>query len=181
MSPAQLERHEDLSSRVVGLQGAKPIPIEDFRQAVERLCRRRGLAQLPTARDQVTVREDQGKGLGPHGTGTPSPRSVSRTDCGRRRVRGWIARLLVVSALVPGVVDAQVYRWVDDEGVIHYSTEIESMPEPYRPAARPLPVTPAPPPRPSGPPAHPPLARPSCPSRPARRSSSGRGSTAPVP
>jgi hypothetical protein len=51
-------------------------------------------------------------------------------------------RLFLTAALVIGVlvtsVDAQVYHWVDDQGVIHYTTGIESVPERYRDGARPL-------------------------------------------
>ena len=32
--------------------------------------------------------------------------------------------------------DAQVYHWVDDQGVVHYTTGIESVPERYRDGAR---------------------------------------------
>jgi hypothetical protein len=47
--------------------------------------------------------------------------------------------------------DTQVYRWVDDEGTVHYSTGVESVPERYRPGARALPVSPGgPAPAPSG-------------------------------
>jgi predicted aspartyl protease len=42
---------------------------------------------------------------------------------------------LVIGALVSGV-SAQVYHWVDDQGVIHYTTGIESVPEQYRADAR---------------------------------------------
>src|SRR4029453_19680940 len=42
---------------------------------------------------------------------------------------------LVLGALVSGV-SAQVYHWVDDQGVIHYTTGIESVPEQYRADAR---------------------------------------------
>jgi predicted aspartyl protease len=34
--------------------------------------------------------------------------------------------------------DTQVYQWVDDEGTVHYTTGAESVPERYRPTARPL-------------------------------------------
>ena len=42
---------------------------------------------------------------------------------------------LAIGALVTRV-DAQVYHWVDDQGVIHYTTGIESVPERYRDSAR---------------------------------------------
>ena len=37
---------------------------------------------------------------------------------------------------------AQVFHWVDDEGVVHYTTGLESVPERYRAAARPLAISP---------------------------------------
>ena len=38
--------------------------------------------------------------------------------------------------------DTRVYQWADDQGTVHYSTGLESVPERHRPAARPLPVAP---------------------------------------
>jgi hypothetical protein len=35
-----------------------------------------------------------------------------------------------------------VFHWVDDEGVVHYTTALESVPERYRAVARPLAVSP---------------------------------------
>jgi hypothetical protein len=54
----------------------------------------------------------------------------------------------VVLAGVSPSAAAQVFHWVDDEGVVHYTTGLESVPERYRAAARPLAVSPveAPPP-----------------------------------
>lgn len=43
--------------------------------------------------------------------------------------------MLVIGALATSV-GAQVYHWVDDQGVVHYTTGIESVPERYRDAAR---------------------------------------------
>ena len=54
--------------------------------------------------------------------------------------RATLAAMLVSGALVTSA-GAQVYHWVDDEGVIHYTTGIESVPERYRAAARPLAVS----------------------------------------
>jgi hypothetical protein len=56
---------------------------------------------------------------------------------------------LILAGLLATGAWAQVYHWVDDQGVIHYTTGIESVPERYRPTARSLPVSPADPP-PSG-------------------------------
>jgi predicted aspartyl protease len=53
--------------------------------------------------------------------------------------------LLLIGILATGA-EAQVYHWVDDQGVIHYTTGIESVPERFRPAARALPVSTADPP-----------------------------------
>jgi hypothetical protein len=55
-----------------------------------------------------------------------------------RRVRApylLLAAMVAICAVVPGA-DAQVYHWVDDQGVVHYTTGIESVPERYRDAAR---------------------------------------------
>jgi predicted aspartyl protease len=70
------------------------------------------------------------------------------TPSGRRswhRARAW--RLILTALLTSGAlvtsVGAQVYHWVDDQGVVHYTTGIESVPERYRAAARPMAVSPA--------------------------------------
>jgi hypothetical protein len=62
------------------------------------------------------------------------------------------AFLLVAVLLLlpwPAPVDAQIYRWVDDNGVPHFADGIESVPSPYRSKAVPLgmknaPAAPAP-------------------------------------
>jgi hypothetical protein len=66
-------------------------------------------------------------------------------------------RSILAAAVVVGVLatsaGAQVYHWVDDQGVIHYTTGLESVPERYRDGARvmasspvdsPMPESPAP-------------------------------------
>jgi len=60
--------------------------------------------------------------------------------------RAYVLLLLVGSwVLLPGLAGAQtIYRWVDDEGTVHYSTGIESVPERFRPVAEPLGVPTAP-------------------------------------
>ncbi len=50
-------------------------------------------------------------------------------------MRPLAAGLLLAGLLATGA-EAQVYHWVDDQGVIHYTTGIESVPERYRPTAR---------------------------------------------
>lgn len=62
---------------------------------------------------------------------------------GRLLVAGW----LVAALLFPGGAVAQIYRWVDDGGGVHYSEGIDSVPERYRARARPVPYerSPSPP------------------------------------
>jgi len=62
-----------------------------------------------------------------------------------------MARLLVLALLLfPAVALAQAgYRWVDEQGGIHYSGNLDSIPEKFRSSATPLS---APAPKPSGPP-----------------------------
>ena len=54
-------------------------------------------------------------------------------------------RMILTTTLVIGVfltsAGAQVYHWVDDQGVVHYTTGMESVPERYRAAARPMAVS----------------------------------------
>jgi hypothetical protein len=45
---------------------------------------------------------------------------------------------LLLAGLLATSVEGQVYHWVDDQGVIHYTTGIESVPERYRSTARPM-------------------------------------------
>lgn len=49
-----------------------------------------------------------------------------------------LAALLLVLALLPTVAQAQIYRWVDDAGAVHYSQSLDSIPERYRSQARSL-------------------------------------------
>ncbi len=46
---------------------------------------------------------------------------------------------LILAGLLATGAWAQVYHWVDEQGVVHYTTGIESVPEQYRPTARSLP------------------------------------------
>ena len=57
-----------------------------------------------------------------------------------RAARVFVATVLMIGAFVTSV-GAQVYHWVDDEGVVHYTTGIESVPERYRAAARAMAVS----------------------------------------
>jgi hypothetical protein len=61
-----------------------------------------------------------------------------------------VASLLVLPWTAPA--DAQIYRWVDDNGVPHFADGIESVPSRYRSKAVPLGMknAPAPPPAPAG-------------------------------
>lgn len=49
---------------------------------------------------------------------------------------GVLATLLVLAALLPVGAEAEVYAWVDDQGIVHYTTGIESVPDRYRASAR---------------------------------------------
>ena len=42
------------------------------------------------------------------------------------------ARLAMVFALAPGTASAQIFRWLDGDGDIHYSQGIDSVPMPFR-------------------------------------------------
>jgi hypothetical protein len=54
-------------------------------------------------------------------------------------VRGAVARFLGVALLLwPAGAGAQVYRWVDEQGTIHFSSGIERVPERHRDGARSL-------------------------------------------
>lgn len=64
----------------------------------------------------------------------------------------WAWRLVALMMLLPGVAWAQMYQWEDEQGTVHYTNDLHSIPEPYRSGARFVPVSPmAPPPlAPSG-------------------------------
>ena len=61
----------------------------------------------------------------------------------------FLAVLLVLGR--PATVDAQIYRWVDDNGVPHFADGIGSVPDRYRARAVPLGLKNAPAPGPSAP------------------------------
>jgi hypothetical protein len=60
-------------------------------------------------------------------------------------MRGWAAALILISAFFPGLAAADIYYWVDDQGIQYYTTRLESIPEPYRSKAHPLPLPTSPP------------------------------------
>jgi len=63
-------------------------------------------------------------------------------------MRRWMTAFIIISLLIPGVVLAEIYYWVDDQGIQNYTTNPESIPEPYRSRAQPLslPTSPSAPP-----------------------------------
>ena len=82
----------------------------------------------------------------------PSCRRSGRQAKGRRARAGRtiLTAMLAIGALVTSA-GAQVYHWVDDQEVVHYTTGIESVPERYRAAARALAVSSVEPPPPGSP------------------------------
>jgi hypothetical protein len=60
-------------------------------------------------------------------------------------IRGWATALILIIALIPGLALADIYYWVDDQGIQYYTTRLESIPEPYRSKAQPLPLPTSPP------------------------------------
>src|SRR2546426_12298282 len=64
------------------------------------------------------------------------------------RVGGLVVAFLLLPR--PAPTNAQLYRWIDDRGVAHFSDGIDSVPENYRGTAVPLGLRNAPP-SPSGP------------------------------
>jgi predicted aspartyl protease len=62
-------------------------------------------------------------------------------------MRGFWPVLFLAVVLLPGVAVAQMYRWVDERGTVHYTEGLDSVPERYRAQARPL-HFPKPPPAP---------------------------------
>ena len=59
----------------------------------------------------------------------------------------WAGFFLLLLVLLPGRAWAQMYQWEDEEGTVHYTNELQSVPEPFRSRARFVPASPmAPPP-----------------------------------
>ncbi len=62
---------------------------------------------------------------------------------------GRTTALILICVLLPGFALADIYYWVDDQGVQYYTTRLESIPELYRSKAvlLPLPTSPPAPPQ----------------------------------
>ena len=60
-------------------------------------------------------------------------------------MRSWTTALILISILIPGLALAEIYYWVDDQGIQYYTTRLESIPEPYRSNAQRLPTPTSPP------------------------------------
>jgi len=60
-------------------------------------------------------------------------------------MRGWRIALILIFVLLPGLALSDIYYWVDDQGIQYYTTSLESIPEPYRSKAQPLPLPTSPP------------------------------------
>jgi predicted aspartyl protease len=54
------------------------------------------------------------------------------------RVLSFVGAILFVLATRPSLSEAQIYRWVDDRGVPHYSEGLDSIPTQFRKTAVPL-------------------------------------------
>jgi hypothetical protein len=55
-----------------------------------------------------------------------------------------MAALILICGLLPGIVLADIYYWIDDQGIQYYTTRLESIPESYRSKAQLLPLPPSP-------------------------------------
>ncbi len=60
-------------------------------------------------------------------------------------MRSWAIAFVLIGVLLPGLALADIYYWVDDQGTQYYTTRLESIPEPYRSKAVPLPLPTSPP------------------------------------
>ncbi len=76
-------------------------------------------------------------------------------------MRGRTAIFILICVLLPGLVLADIYSWVDDQGTQHYTTRPEGIPEPYRSQAQHLSL-------PTSPPAPPELERKPSPTEPSK-------------
>ena len=62
-----------------------------------------------------------------------------------------LALSFLAVAIAPSPALAQAYRWVDEQGKIHYSEGLDSVPSKYRATAKPIEFPKAPPPPPPAP------------------------------
>jgi hypothetical protein len=60
-------------------------------------------------------------------------------------MRSWLAAIILVGLFLHGTASADIYSWVDDGGVQHYTAEPGSIPEVYRSKAQRLSLPDAPP------------------------------------
>ena len=60
-------------------------------------------------------------------------------------MRPWTIAFILIFMLLPGLALGDIYYWMDDQGNQHYTTRLESIPEPYRSKAIPLPLPTSPP------------------------------------
>jgi len=60
-------------------------------------------------------------------------------------MRPWTIAFILIFMLLPGLALGDIYYWMDDQGTQHYTTRFESIPEPYRSKAIPLPLPTSPP------------------------------------
>ncbi len=58
---------------------------------------------------------------------------------------GRMMAFVLICVLLPGAVLADIYYWVDDQGIQYYTTRLESIPEPYRSKAQLLSLPTSPP------------------------------------
>ena len=57
----------------------------------------------------------------------------------------WTTKFILICLLFPGLALADIYYWVDDQGIQYYTTSLESIPERYRSHAQRLPTPVSPP------------------------------------
>jgi hypothetical protein len=60
-------------------------------------------------------------------------------------MRAWTTAFILSCIFLTDLALADIYYWMDDQGTQHYTTRLESIPEPYRSKAIPLPLPTSPP------------------------------------
>jgi hypothetical protein len=60
-------------------------------------------------------------------------------------MRKWANAIIILFTLIPGLAWAEIYYWVDDQGIQYYTTRLENIPEPYRSKAQLLSLPTSPP------------------------------------